>query len=496
MSSKKTGYYDIHVENRLFHENMFVGLPEDSAILPKEEDFLSKLPKLLIPEMPIAEACYEYAWKRAYRSLKNGKKVFPKPYIDTCFNGHLFLWDSAFIMQFGKYGERAFPFFGTLDNIYSKQHIDGFICREIDEDEGLERFERYDLSSTGPNVLAWTEWTRYLLTKDATRLQQVYPVILAYHQWLKTNRTWKDGSYFTSGWGSGMDNLPRQIDGSSPEFSHGHLSWVDMTAQQALSCEILVKMAKLLGKDDDSSLEEERELLSTRIQEMWNPELHFFCDLDRFGISTKVMTVGGYWVLLAGLATKDQAQDMVNHLFNPNTFSSKMMVGGLSQSHPLCDDNYWRGGVWAPTTYMVLKGLERYGYHDERRMIAKNYLDNILNDFQETGKLYEVYESKTGHHQNIAREHFVGWTGLAPITVLFEDYLGIRLEATKNEITLYFSDMTPSFCVSNLPFGDGLFSIKYDRNPNTNIVERTHIQSTIHGIAHVHWMEKLFEIYF
>ena len=47
-------------------------------------------------------------------------------YIDTAYNGNIFMWDSAFITLFGQYGRKAFDFMGTLDNFYAKQHVDGF----------------------------------------------------------------------------------------------------------------------------------------------------------------------------------------------------------------------------------------------------------------------------------------------------------------------------------------------------------------------------------
>ena len=134
---------------------------------------------------------------------------FVANFIDPAFNDCLFMWDSCFMVMFGRYGARAFPFVRTLDNLYAKQHPDGFICREIGRADGADRFFRYDPDSTGPNVLGWTEWEHYRNFGDRERLARVFPVLRAYHQWLRAFRTWPDGSYFSSGWGCGMDNQPR-----------------------------------------------------------------------------------------------------------------------------------------------------------------------------------------------------------------------------------------------------------------------------------------------
>ena len=48
--------------------------------------------------------------------------------------------------------------------------------------------------STGPNVLAWAEWEYWMNFGDRVRLGRVYPVLLAYHEWMRRFRTWPDGS--------------------------------------------------------------------------------------------------------------------------------------------------------------------------------------------------------------------------------------------------------------------------------------------------------------
>ena len=167
---------------------------------------------------------------------------FVARFIDPAFNDCIFLWDSCFMTLFGRYGARAFPFIRTLDNFYAKQHPDGFICREIGRAQGDDRFPRFDPSSTGPNVLAWAEWEHYRNFGDADRLARVFPVLRAYHQWLRAYRTWPDGTYWSTGWGSGMDNQPRVPTGtpySDPERYHGRMTWVDVSLQQLLSARLL-----------------------------------------------------------------------------------------------------------------------------------------------------------------------------------------------------------------------------------------------------------------
>ncbi|MGD9909872.1 MAG: trehalase family glycosidase [Candidatus Izemoplasmatales bacterium] len=488
-----TSYYDIHVENELTKKNTFKMKPLKVTTVPSIEHFIKNTPRIAWSNNEETISCYNYAWKQAYSSLKPANDYFYKPFIDTCFNDHLFMWDSVFMMHFGKYAASAFPFFGTLDNLYQTQHSDGFICREIHEETGLERFERFDYSSTGPNLFAWIEWDRYQLTGDLERLKKVYPVITSYHQWLRNYRTWKDGTYFTSGWGSGMDNLPRQSAEYSPEFHHGFLSWIDMTAQQALSCDCLIKIAKEIDVKIPTDMEDEYHLLSVKIQEMWDEDTGFFYDKNRFGQLTKIMTIGSFWVMLSGLASVKQAKRMVEHLMNPSDFYTTMVIPGLASHHPLCDDNYWRGGVWAPTNYMVFKALERYGYYSEKHQLAKRYLQGIVQDYSEFQKLYEVYESKTGKHQSIARPDFVGWTGLAPITILIEDIFGIKLNYLHHELYIHIQEQN-AYSIDQLHIGNDCLHIAYQPENeqafirvtsnelwNVTVYDRTHAQHSFHS---------------
>ena len=62
----------------------------------------------------------------------------------------------------------------------------------------------------GPNILAWSEWEYFNNVGDRERLQKVFVPLVAYHRWMREQRTWLNGTYFTCGLGSGMDNQVSQ----------------------------------------------------------------------------------------------------------------------------------------------------------------------------------------------------------------------------------------------------------------------------------------------
>ena len=108
------------------------------SVLPRFEEVRGDLPSPIWDENPEWVELYWKAWEIGF---KNVLKLVPNTgfvsnFIDTAFNGCIFMWDSSFMLMFGKYADRIFKFQKTLDNFYSHQHIDGFICREIEEKTG------------------------------------------------------------------------------------------------------------------------------------------------------------------------------------------------------------------------------------------------------------------------------------------------------------------------------------------------------------------------
>ena len=97
---------------------------------------------------------------------------------------------------------------------------------------------------------------------------------------------------------------------------------------------------------------------------MWDPARHFYFDLTIEGKREPVKTVAGFWPLLAEVASAAQAEGLVKELENPATFKRWHRVPTLAADQASYDPagGYWRGAVWAPTTTMVIRGLERYGH--------------------------------------------------------------------------------------------------------------------------------------
>lgn len=458
-----------YVHNPLVDENTFRTMPPDvDAEVPTFDAARALLPHPFWLGSEQTIECYWRSWEIGFTHLlpptpQNG---FVAPYLDTAFNGHLFMWDSAFAMQFGQYGERAFHFQGTLDNLYAKQHPDGYICREIDEADGADVFERHDPSSTGPNVLPWAEWAYFQRFGDRQRLARVFPVLLAYTQWMRTYRTWLDGTYWTSGWGCGMDNMPRMEQGMGydPAFSHGRMRWIDATLHAILSADILCQAARVLGRENSvTGLREDAALLREQVnQTMWDDASAFYYDRYSAGQLSKVRHIGAYWALLAGVVPPDRLERFIAHLDDPAEFNRPHRIPTLSHAHAEYSPEgaYWRGAVWAPTNYMVLKGLRASGYGSLAHLIACNHLENVVKVYEDTGTLWENYAPESAQPGIPAKPDFVGWTGLPGIAVLFEEIFGLQPDVP-NRTLLWDVRLLDEHGVERYPFGaKGLLDLK------------------------------------
>lgn len=445
----------------LVEHNVYRSREMTRTPIPSFQDVRNRLPVPVLPEHELYREMYWRAWEMAWVHLRrpSAENGFVANYIDPAFNDHIFMWDSVFMTQFGIYGRRAFDFMATLDNFYTKQHADGYICREITSDNGRDYFTPFDPDGTGPNIMAWGEWRHYRITGNDSRLQTVFRPLLAYHRWMRANRSWQSGLYWATGLSSGMDNQPRVPDSSR---FHRHWSWVDASMQAALNCTILLHMAQLLEEQAFiQELEDERETLRRLINErMWNSAAAFYQDIDRDGRFSPVKSIGAYWGLLdADMLQKERWEPFVRHLRDSWAFKLPHRVPSQSadsEGYNAETGHYWRGGVWSPTNYMVMKGLHAIGQQFLAHEIAINHLDNIGEVYRHTDTFWENYAPETAVPGNPARPNFVGWTGLAPIAMLLEDVIGIWVDWPQRRVTWHrHLDSIQHYGVHNYPLGSG-----------------------------------------
>jgi hypothetical protein len=106
---------------------------------------------------------------------------------------------------------------------------------------------------------------------------------------------------------------------------------------------------------------------------------------------------------------------------------------------------------------MVLKGLDTYGKYGLSHEIGTEHLNAVVEVFKKHHTVYENYApewiDRGGPSKGTpARPDFVGWTGLVPISVLFEFVFGIKPEADKRKI-LWCVNLLERHGIEKYPFG-------------------------------------------
>jgi len=289
---------------------------------------------------------------------------------------------------------------------------------------------------TQPPVLSTAVSAIYRNSKDKSRsidfLRTVFPRLKQYHAYFHTVRDPdKEGlAYIIHPWESGQDNAPtwdtilshvemkhkpeymrvdrcivdadqRPSDEDYERYTYlvdvfrkaeydENMIWrgTSFIVQPVLFNSLLFESHVCLEKIADV-LGEDTEEIRTWIESMekgirtklWDDECGRFFDFDvkshRFIIKD---AIGNYMPLFAGIPTQDQADRMIQNLTSHRTY-------WLLQGYPLCSvsmeepefmpKNYWRGLVWISMNWLLIRGLQRYGYSAEAEKLAEKTLDLV-----------------------------------------------------------------------------------------------------------------------
>jgi glycogen debranching enzyme len=233
----------------------------------------------------------------------------------------------------------------------------------------------------------------------------------------------------------------------------------------------LSRIAQTVEKEElVADLAEERAFLLRQINtRFWNPETNFFHDLSPAGEFSMVKSVAAYWALLdKEIVPTDRLDAFLAPLRDVEMFNRPHRVPSISADSPGYNGetgNYWCGGVWPPTNYMVLQGLNRAGKSRLAHKIARNHIEQMYAVFRQTDILWENYAPESPAPGQPAKPNFVGWSGLGPIAMLFENIIGLRTDWPQRRLTWnrYLVGPEPAG-VRNYPLGaDGRLDMLADR---------------------------------
>lgn len=299
----------------------------------------------------------------------------------------------------------------------------------------VSRFkERINWRDTKPPLAAWAVMNVYENTGDKAFVEEMFDKLYKYHQWWYTDRDHDkngvceygstDGTLIAAAWESGMDNGVRfdeaEMLKNEPENAWS-MNQENICLNSFLYAEkgYLAKMAQMLGKNElADKLTQEAKALKEHIQtKMFDPETGFFYD-TRIGTGEFIKVMGAEcWLpLWVGIATPEQARQVLDKMLDPTKFNSTVPLGTLEISHLRFRPTrgYWRGPVWIDQVYFGVMGLRKYGFDKEADMFVRKYIANaqgLLTD----GPIHENYNPLTGETLNCPN---FGWSSAVTLRML------------------------------------------------------------------------------
>jgi alpha,alpha-trehalase len=330
----------------------------------------------------------------------------PYPYLVPAFEeGHefdfneLYYWDSYFMVQ------------GIMDE-ENKELVTGIL------EDMINLYERFKIIPNGSRTYLMSRSEPPLLT---TYILEVYKAYKKDKDWLRRSIDIAKSEYNTVWMGKAKPHARQVYEGLSryydinyqhdlaeaesgwdlnPRFNHKCMDYLPID----LNC-MLYKYEKdfayterILGNEAEAvKWDQEAHKRRMNINElMWSDMRGLYYDYNYVKEQRgNVASLAAYFALWAGVANERQAAKLVSSL---RKFEEK---GGLttteeslslSQIVPGTVPMQWSyPNGWAPLHFIVVRGLQKYGYHKEARRIALKWINTNLQWFNKHGVFLEKY---------------------------------------------------------------------------------------------------------
>lgn len=290
-------------------------------------------------------------------------------------------------------------------------------------------------------------------TRRKRFLEEIYPVIIKYHTWLFTERI-HQGTLLQliHPWESGLDNTPpwmyllkqyhtsphsitppgalqhvypvrkdlrvvaknqrptngdihRMVDLALmyrlADYQSKHILNKPLIAVEDLTFNVLAvrasdaleEIAAYLGVSLPPIIKKGHKQLINIFPELWDAKAGEFFSRDS---KTKKLisqtSIATFLPLYAGLATEEQAATLVKQLKNTDTYGAPYPVPTTSMaSSYFSEERYWQGPIWVNMNWLILQGLEKYGFYREAKDLRTKTIQLI-----ESKGFYEYFSPLTG----------------------------------------------------------------------------------------------------
>ena len=364
-------------------------------------------------------------------------------------------WVNYYLLKAGIDREIKGPLLGLWDNLFNallhtfqnREAIEGNLKVLFDDSvvmkEGYPPNYVVSMLKSGdrsqPPLGSFIAWKIFLQMRDYDLLRYLYPRLKKWHHWWMAKRDgnrdglleWGSnaeplgtdaGTLFGAKCESGMDNSPLFDDAHFVEEKGVmNLSSIDLNSIFAADCLYLSKIAKVLGKNEESKIHrEEYEKMKEKInQELWNKDEGIYLNKYWNGSFSNRLAPTSFYSLFAMLSSVEQAEIMINkYLLNEKEFWGEFVIPSISkQDKAFSDQLYWRGRIWPPINYLVYVGLKKYGFDDIAAEFVRKSYQLFMREWKEKGHCHENYNALSGEGCDVPSmqvacdEGFMGSTG-------------------------------------------------------------------------------------
>jgi len=315
----------------------------------------------------------------------------------------------------------------------------------------------------------WSIWESYSRLPDKKERQDfaaaVYPLLTnAYRVWtttldinsnllVATPNNWDDNPRYdlifkeikyVPGWNSWWNDLvtncyQNKLEDPAPSSQLGY------------GAVVMGRLAKILGKDQDAAYWAQQFQRHCRaIDSLWDEQRGYWIVTYRDTLKDDVLTSSVIYPVFTDLC-RDPAKIrrvIEQHILNPAEFNGHFPVPTIAYDDPRyyhdkppfqdkSPAGLWRGNLWMPETWIIVKGLYKYGYEAEAKDMAGRLLDMMSHQSASVGEFpqfafspAEWYNSENGLGQN---NRAFSWSSAVALDFLLGNYQNERVVGTNPE---------------------------------------------------------------
>ncbi len=383
---------------------------------------------------------YERSWAWIQDFWKKGTKKngFSSRYFNYPDNPNLSQSDTILSTFFLVYSNKTYPVAPLLENFYNKQEENGAIRGEYSESTGKPVFTEENPEGIHPPLFSWAEFNIYHKIGLKKRIKDIMPILQSYYEWVEASFMQENGLYSVPVETSMMPGAPRK---------RAYYS-VDFNAQMAVNALYMSALGDVLNdKEISFTFKKKYFSIKTRINTlMWSEEDGIYYDLDKKESHLGVKSVAAFWTLLAEIPNEDKANRLIEQLKDPDVFGTENPFPTLAVSEPSFDKKGkgGKGSVYPSFTFMIIKGLEKYGRYDLARECSIRHLyfmlDTLHPEGKDKGDVWEAYmpmqegPAQWTNHPEFPRPKYLSYVGLATISLMIENVVGLFISLPRKTV--------------------------------------------------------------